>query len=227
MAGLRQRDERRTKAAADLAALQPKLKAARAAWQPFADQIAAIEHQLQAELRPAMWSANHEVVHRGLGHRHGTRRRAREATARVNESQATIAEIRADGAVVKELLDVIESRGNHLAEVVNATFGGNLGQLDQLELNGVDRVVASLDTWTAWAKGRPVASTHLAVAVETLTENAWHSPVFVANPRDVGRDQWMEVLSPITQLLVDHGIDIDNKRGLEVEPAGLELGIDL
>ena len=89
-------------------------------------------------------------------------------------------------------------------------------------LDGIDWVVACVDTWTAWAHGRPVASTNLAAAVETLTEHAWHSPLFVASP-GVGRDQWMELLSPVTQLLLDHGMDIHSKPGLVVEPAGLEL----
>ena len=140
----------------------------------------------------------------------------------MDESHASIAEIRADGVGVKAVLDGLESRGNHLADVATAIFTGSLDQLDQLELDGIDRVVASVDTWTAWAHGRPVASTNLAAAVETLTEHAWHSPLFVASP-GVGRDQWMELLSPVTQLLLDHGMDIHSKPGLVVEPAGLEL----
>jgi hypothetical protein len=51
--------------------------------------------------------------------------------------------------------------------------------------------------------------------------------LFVENPGEVGRDHWMELLGPVTQLLVDHGIDIDSGRGIDVESAGVELGIDL
>jgi len=64
------------------------------------------------------------------------------------------------------------------------------------------------------------------VAVETLTEHARQSPLFVENPGAVGRDQWNELLGPVTQLLVDHGIDIDSRPGLDIESAGMELGID-
>ena len=127
---------------------------------------------------------------------------------------------------MKDRLDGLEHHARHLEDVANATCSRSLDQLDQLELEGIDRVVASLDTWTAWAHGRPVASTHLTAAVETLTEHAWHSPLFVGNRGDVGRDQWMELLDPVTQLLVEHGIDIDSKSGLDVESAGLELGVD-
>src|SRR5439155_20523046 len=147
-------------AMADLHELQPTLHAARAAWQPHADRIAAIEHQLHTELRPALWRANSEAMHAGFGHRHATSRRAQEATSRVDKTQARIAEIRADGAGIKDVLDGLEHQARHLADVANATFNSSLNQLDQLELDGIDRVVASLDTWTAWAHGRPVASTN-------------------------------------------------------------------
>jgi conjugative relaxase-like TrwC/TraI family protein len=222
----RRRDDDRAVAATELAALQPTIHAARAAWKPHADRIAALEHQLQAELRPALWRANSEAMHAGFGHRHATSRRAREATSRVAAAQASIAEIRADSAGIKDVLDGLEHHARHLTDVADATFTTSLDQLDQLELDGIDRVVASLDTWTAWAHGRPVASTHLASAVETLTEHARHSPLFVENPGDVGRDHWMELLVPVTQLLVDHGIDIAPKPALDIGPAGLELGID-
>jgi conjugative relaxase-like TrwC/TraI family protein len=223
---LRQRDDDRTVAATELAALQPTLRAARAAWLPYADRIAALEHQLETELRPALWIANHEALHAGFGHRHATSRRAREAASRVDAAQASIAEIRTDGAGIKDVLDGLEHHAQRLADVANAIVTRSLDQLDQLELDGMDRVVASLDTWMAWAHGRPVASTHLAAAVETLTEHARHSPLFVENPGDVGRDQWNELLGPVTQLLVDHGIDIDTKPGLDIESGGMLLGID-
>jgi conjugative relaxase-like TrwC/TraI family protein len=224
---LRRRDDERAVAAAELAALQPTLHAARAAWQPHADRIAALERQVHGELRPIMWRANSEAMHASFGHRHATSRRAREATSRVNATQARIAEIRAEGASVKEALDALEDRARHLVDVCNAAFSSSLDQLDHLELDGIDRVVASLDTWTAWGNGRPVALTQLAAAVETLTEHARHSVLFVERPGDVGRDHWMELLGPVTQLLVDQGIEIDSGRGIDVESAGVELGIDL
>jgi conjugative relaxase-like TrwC/TraI family protein len=222
-----QRDDDRAAAAAELHELQPTLHAARAAWQPYAHRIAAIEHRLQSELRPAMWSANHEAMHAGLGHHHITRRRARDATSGVDAAEARIAEISAEGSGANEALDGLEGRARRLSDVANAAYSRSLDHLDSLELEGIDQVVAAIDTSTAWAHGRPVTSTSLAAAVGVLTEHAWHSPLFVANPGDVGRDQWMELLGPVTQLLLDQGIDIDSKRELDVEPAGLELDIDL
>ena len=223
----RRRDHDRAVAATELAALQPTLHPARAAWQPYADRIAALEHQLDTELRPALWRANRSAMHAGFGHRHATTRRAREAASRVEEAQTSIAEMRADGAGIKDVIDGLEHHARRLEDVANATFTRSLDQLDQLELDAIDRVVASLDTWTAWAHGRPVASTHLAAAIETLTDHARHSPLSVENPAAVARDQWLELLGPVTQQLADHGIDIDGERRLDVEPAGLELGIDL
>jgi hypothetical protein len=51
IAALRHRNERRAKAAAELAELQPALRAARDASRHYGKRIAAIEHELQAELR--------------------------------------------------------------------------------------------------------------------------------------------------------------------------------
>ena len=102
----RRRDDERAVAMADLHELQPLSTPARAPWQPHADRIAPIQHQLQAELRPALWRANSEEMHAGFGHHRGTRRRAHEVTFdRVDETQAHIAEIRADGAGIKDVLD--------------------------------------------------------------------------------------------------------------------------
>ena len=81
---LAHRAERRAEAAAELAALQPDLAVARAAWQPSAERIAAIEDELRTDLRPAMWKANHDATHAGFGHRHSARRRANDATERVD-----------------------------------------------------------------------------------------------------------------------------------------------
>jgi AAA domain len=226
LARFRQRAQDRV-AAAGLHELQPALHAARAAWRPYADQIAAIEHQLQTELRPAMRKTNSEAMHAGLGHRHSTRRRAGDAVSRVHEAQASLSAIRASGADVKDVLDGLEHHARHLADVANATFNRSLDQLDQLELDGIDRVVASLDTWTAWAHGRPVASARLAAAVETLTEYARHSPQLADHAGEVDRGQWMELLRPVTQLLLDHGADLDSKPGLDVDPAYLELDLGL
>ena len=97
-AGLTERAHRRTEAAAELADLQPALDAARAAWQPYADRINEIEHELATVLRPAMWQANHDAYRAGFGQRHGAARRAKIATWHVDDAQDRIAAIRADGA---------------------------------------------------------------------------------------------------------------------------------
>ena len=80
---------RRAEAAAELAELQPALAAARAAWQPYAERIAAIEDELRTELRPAMWKANHDATHAGFGHRHSASRRANDATERVERRRSS------------------------------------------------------------------------------------------------------------------------------------------
>jgi hypothetical protein len=222
---VRRRDEQRAHAAADLAELQPALHVARAAWQPYVDRIATLEQQLQTELRPALWKANSDAMHAGFGRRHAASRRAREATSRVDAAQASIVEIRVDGAAVKEELDGLGHHARQLADT--ATLSSSLDQLDKLDLDGIDRVVAALDTWTAWVHGQPIASTRLAAAVETLTDHAWHTPQFGDNAGDVSPDQWMQLLGPVTQLLVDHDIDVENRPGLDMESTGPELGIDL
>ena len=65
-AGLTERAHRRTEAAAELADLQPALSTARAAWQPYANRINEIEHELATVLRPAMWQANHDASPGGV-----------------------------------------------------------------------------------------------------------------------------------------------------------------
>ena len=86
---LAHRAERRADAAAELAELQPDLAAARAAWQPYAERIAAIEDELRTDLRPAMWKANHDATHAGFGHRHSASRRANDATERVERRRSS------------------------------------------------------------------------------------------------------------------------------------------
>ena len=86
---LAHRADRRADAAAELAELQPDLAAARAAWQPYAERIAAIEDELRTDLRPAMWKANHDATHAGFGHRHSASRRANDATERVDDAESS------------------------------------------------------------------------------------------------------------------------------------------
>jgi hypothetical protein len=70
-----------SRAEADLAALQPALAEARAAWRPYQQPINRLEDELQSTLRPAMWKANHESLHAGFGHRHAAAREPRRPTA--------------------------------------------------------------------------------------------------------------------------------------------------
>ena len=73
---------------------------------------------------------------------------------------------------VRDALDRLDGQARHLVEVANATVGGSLDQLDHHEIDVIDRVAGALDTWSTWARGRPVALTSLAAAVEALAEIA-------------------------------------------------------
>ena len=78
--------------------LQPALAAARRGWQPYARPIRDLERELDTELRPAMWRANHDARTAGLGHRRSAQRRAADAAEAVEQAEAAIAAIHADGA---------------------------------------------------------------------------------------------------------------------------------
>ena len=64
-------------------------------------------------------------------------------------------------------------------------------------------------------------------AVETLTDVARHTPFVAVTADDIDRPQWFELLEPVTQLLRQHGIELDHDRALGLDVTGPELSIDL
>jgi hypothetical protein len=120
---LAERTARRADAAAELADLQPALAAARAAWEPYRRAIAVIEGDLRSELRPAMRKANHDAIHAHIGHRHTAGRRARTANERVDDADARLAAIYADGAGIKQRLDGLAEEADNLSNLAHPSPG--------------------------------------------------------------------------------------------------------
>ena len=81
---------------------------------PTPDRSATSSASWTTELRPAMWSANHDAREAGFGHRRHAERIAADARAAVEQAQAAIAAIHADGAPVKQHLDQLQ---RHAAEL--------------------------------------------------------------------------------------------------------------
>jgi conjugative relaxase-like TrwC/TraI family protein len=228
-AGLTARALRRTEAAAELAELQPALDAAQAAWQPNADRIDAIEHELRTVLRPAMWQANRDARQAGFGHRHGAARRAKIATRRVDDAQQRIAAIHTESAGVKEHLDAVETEARELAELVSPNTGHfTVDQLDRDQLHALDQIVEAVDTWTTWASGRPVPTAELADAVSLLHDVARHASPLPTRPDEIDQTRWFELLAPVTALLEQRGLLPSRDHvGHDLEHAGPDLSIDI
>jgi conjugative relaxase-like TrwC/TraI family protein len=227
-AGLTERAQRGTEATVELADLQPALAAARAAWEPYADRMNAIEHELDTVLRPAMWQANHDARSAGFGHRRGAARRAKIATWRVDAAQQHIAAIHADSAQMKQPLDALQAEARRLAELASPHAGRfGIDQLARDQLHAVDRMVEAIDTWTTWANGRPVATAELADAVSVLHDVARHAPPLPTHAGEIDRTHWFELLEPVTSTLEQHGLPTRDHIGHDLEHAGPDLAIDL
>ncbi len=225
---LTDRAARRADAVTDLLDLEPDLVAARAAWQPYAQRIAEIEDELRTDLRPAMWKANHDAMHASFGHRHRAARQAKETTERVDDAEAHIAAIRADGSDVKQRLDALDAEARHLHDLAHPTSSGyGLEAFNRDQLDQVDRLLDAVAIWTTWAHGRPVSTDELAATVATLTDIAQRAPLLALNDGEIDRAEWFDALQPVTELLQGHGIPLPGGRHYELERNGPELGIDL
>jgi conjugative relaxase-like TrwC/TraI family protein len=221
------RTKRRAEAAAQLADLQPALAAARAAWQPYADAIATIEHELQTQLRPAMRTAHYQSRHAGFGHHHSSHRHAKAANERVEDAKARIAAIYADAADVKERLDAVEAQARNVHDLAHPSPSGyGVEDLVRAELHDIDRLAGAVDVWTAWAHGRLVALPDLADSTKILTEAGRQAPVHAISEGDIDRSQWIELLAPLVELLHQQEIDLA-PYAPDLEPAGPQLGIEL
>jgi hypothetical protein len=227
-AGLTARAQRRAEAATALDDLQPALAAARAAWQPYAERINAVEHELKTVLRPAMWQANHDARAVGFGHRHGAARRAKIAAWRVDDAQHRIAAIHAEGAHTKEPLDTVEAEARCLAELASPhTNRYGIDELDRDQLHALDQIVHAIDTWTIWANGRTVPTAELAEAVSLLNDVARHASPLPTRADEIDQTRWFELLAPVTAVLEQRGPPTRDHAGHHLEPTEPDLSIDM
>jgi hypothetical protein len=190
--GLHHRAQRRADAVEKFQALQPALNAAHEAWEPYARPIRDLEHQLDTELRPAMWDANHNAHQAGFGHRRHTQRAAVYAQAALDQAQAAIAAIHADGAPVKDRLDQLQRHASELrrrAEPIET-----LDSFDRNQIRQLDQVLDATDTYTGWLQGRPTPTARLARAVDTLTAVARSAPAFADRAGEVDQTHWYQLL---------------------------------
>jgi conjugative relaxase-like TrwC/TraI family protein len=207
LAGLGQRAEDRAHAAAALLELQPALDEARAAWRHYAERIAAIERELHNHLRPAMWKADRNATQARFGHRHAAVRAAKRAATQVDQAQARIAEIRADGSAAEGALAAVDHQVRQLADVAMGTFSQSLDQLDRLEIDGIESLVGAIDTWSRWARGHPVAVADLAEAVAKLHGAAGGPSALTSAISPAHGSDWSDLLWPAITTLRDWGID--------------------
>jgi hypothetical protein len=187
-----------------------------------------IEDDLRSELRPAMWKANHDAMHASIGHHHTAARRAKAARELVDDADAGIAAIYADGAGIKQRLDALHTEARNLAELAHPSPGGfGLEDLNREHVGQIDRLLNTVDVWTTWSDGRPVGITELAEAVAVLTETARQAPLFALHPGEIDRSQWIELLEPLTDLLRQRGVEPPAIRDVALGRTAPELGIEL
>jgi hypothetical protein len=189
---LHDREHRRAEAIEQLQALEPAIAAAREAWEPYARPIKDLEHALETELRPAMWNANHDAHQAGFGHRRQAERVAADTRAAVEDAQAAIAAIHADGAPLKEHLDKLHLQAAELRARVEPIHG--LDTIDRSEIRQLDQMLDAAYTYTGWLEGRPTSMARLAHAVDTLTAAARTAPAFARHPGEVDQTQWYQLL---------------------------------
>lgn len=114
---------------------------------------------------------------------------AREA---VEQAQAAIATIHADGAPVKEHLDQLQHHATELRRRAEPIAG-----LDALDHNGIrqlDQALDAVDTYAGWLEGRPTRTARLAHAVGTLTAVGRSVPSFARHAGEVDQAQWYRLL---------------------------------
>ena len=147
-----------------------------------------------------MWRANHDARQAGFGHRRSTERLAAHATEAVEQAQAAIACIHADGAPVEQDLDQLHRRAVALRGHAEPVDGLDIS--DRGEIRQLDQILDATDTYTSWLEGRPTSTARLVLAVDTLSEVARHAPSFTSHPGQPHKSQWYELLelAPVHQL---------------------------
>jgi hypothetical protein len=160
----------RRRAGLDLAALQPDLAAAHAAWAPYAARIAELNEQLHERLKPAMWTAAHDERHAGIGRRRTARHHLADAARAVHDAEGSVRGIESSGAPAKRHLDELRVRARHLQDAAGADpTSAYLDKLNQVELSKIQDLLDALSTWRHWADGQSVTPSALSAAVETIT----------------------------------------------------------
>ena len=157
---------------------------------------------------------------RGFGHRHAAGRTAERARARVEAATERIAAIHADGTEVKQHLDTLASRAELRQDIASATFSRSLDDLDHLQIHQIDDAI---DTWSRWARGRPIALIGLAAAVETLADVADAASLFDGVSNAMGQSTWFDLLEPAAVLLRERGLESDLSNARSAAELGLEL----
>jgi hypothetical protein len=190
--GLHEREQRRADAIEELKALGPEIEAARKAWEPYALPIRDLEEELETELRPAMWSATRDAGQAGFGHRRHAERVAADAREAVEQAQAAIDAIQADGAPIKERLDQLHRRAATLRTRAEPIEG--LDTLDRHQIRQLDQTLDAVDTYAGWLEGRATPMDRLAHAVDTLTGVARTAPAFARHTGEIDQTQWYRLL---------------------------------
>ena len=200
----RNRETDRQQALIELRAVQPELRAARQAWQPYQAQIDTLERQLRDELRPAMWTANAQARDASFGHRRGASRRAEQATSTVHEAENAITAIREDAHVVKDHLDRVQQIANRLERRASPDDYADLWENHQLER--ANRLIDAIDTWTRWNTGQPMRPADLAHALDVLDHERGVAPGYLTAPSQPTSRQVGELVQPLGTWLTERGI---------------------
>jgi conjugative relaxase-like TrwC/TraI family protein len=202
--GLHERERRRADAIEELQALHPAIDTARQEWEPYAQPIRDLERELETELRPAMWGANHRAQLAGFGHRRHAERVAGDAREAVEQAQTAIAAIHAEGAPAKDHLDQLQRHAADMRRRAEPIAG--LDTLDHNQIRQLDQVLDAVDIYTGWLDGRPTPTARLAHAVDTITSVAKSAPSFARYPGEIDQTQWYELVEPASPLAdVDRG----------------------
>jgi hypothetical protein len=213
----------RLRAVDDLAALQPALAQARAAWAPYAQRVALIENDLRETLRPAMWAANHEARNAGFGHRRRAHRAADSATRAVRNAEAEVGQINNAGWEVKHHLDELGNKANslHSRTEPRAIEAERLWEDD---LGRYEHTLAALDTIERWYEGQSVSSSALHYATATIADRIRQADGRSAVLRRTTPEDWGDFLAPPAAALgLDDTPFTSPPPALERDGLGIEL----
>jgi hypothetical protein len=220
------RAERRQAAGAQLGLIRPELAAARAAWQPYAERIDALERQLRSERRPELWKATYDADHAGFGHRHGAQRRVEDAAARIEETEAALVAVHTEGAAIEARFVTLARKTANLENLVHPSAASHsLDDLDRGDVQRIDETLAAVDTWCAWSNGHRVAAAELIDAVAVLSGVDCYRYEITSGLDEIGRERWHHALKPVAQLLRDRGFVITAEAAPELEQDSLGIGI--